>query len=60
LRKAELEISKVVVIIIALVVLTILLIFIFSAEGGPKNLIDNIIGFLGQTSDYVAESSENI
>jgi hypothetical protein len=58
-RKADIELNYIVIIIIALATLAIILGYIFFAEGGPKSLIDSIIGFLSGSVEY-AESTGNI
>lgn len=52
-NKAELEMRTIVVIIIAVFVLSLMLVYVFSTEGGPKSLIDNILDFMNSATDYV-------
>jgi len=56
-RKSELEMKMVIVIIIAIFTLAILLIYIFTTPGGPKDLIDKVLAFLDSTTNYVTATS---
>jgi len=49
--------KMVIVIIIAIFTLAILLIYIFTTPGGPKDLIDKVLAFLDSTTNYVTATS---
>lgn len=51
--------KTIVVLIIAIFALGIILFYVFSAQGGPFELIQNLLGFMNTTTEYV-ESTGNI
>jgi hypothetical protein len=57
MRKAELEMKTVVVIIAAIVFLLLIVGYLLVVEGGPMSLINNLLGFLNTTTDYVQATS---
>lgn len=60
MKKAELEMSTVITIIIAIFTLAVILGYFLLSEGGPKNLIDNLLSFLSGSVDYAESSTGNI
>lgn len=48
------DIKIVVGLIIGIFALALLLYYMFSASGGPLDMIMNLLGFMNTTSDYVA------
>lgn len=51
--------TTIVALIIAVFVLILILTYVFTAEGGPKSLIDAILNFFGNQTSYV-EATSNI
>ncbi len=57
MKKAELTFETIVGIIIAVLILLALLFFALKSEGGPKSMIDSILGFMNTTSSAVIDNN---
>ena len=57
MKKAELEMRTVVIIILVLATLLVLIYYAFGASGGPLSLINSLLGFLNSTADYAQAAS---
>ncbi len=57
MRKTELTFETIVGIIIAIVLLLTLIYFALKSKGGPKAMIDAILGFMNTTSSAVVDNN---